>query len=191
MVDRKAPTITISAPASGGVYTLNQAVPASYGCTDGGSGVATCRGNVANGSNFDTSTAGVHTFTVNASDQVGNTSTQSVTYVVGYAICPLFDQTKPHNSGSTVAVRIELCDANGNDVSSASITVHADNITPGGTVPSSPSNPGNFFTFDSKLGTSGGYVYNLRTGGLASGTYNLNFTVAGDPTPHSVQFVIS
>lgn len=191
MVDRKAPTITISAPASGGVYTLNQAVPASYGCTDGGSGVATCSGNVANGSNFDTSTAGVHTFTVNASDQVGNTSTQSVTYVVGYAICPLFDQTKPHNSGSTVAVRIELCDANGNDVSSASITVHADNITPGGTVPSSPSNPGNFFTFDSKLGTSGGYVYNLRTGGLASGTYNLNFTVAGDPTPHSVQFVIS
>ena len=79
----------------------------------------------------------------------------------------------------------------GNDVSSASITVHADSITPSDITPSSPSSPGNFFTFDPTLGTSGGYLYNLRTGGLASGTDSLNFTVSGDPTTHSVQFMIS
>jgi hypothetical protein len=190
MVDRKPPTITINTPGSSAVYALNQAVAADYTCSDGGSGVATCAGDVNSGSNIDTSTVGTHVFTVNATDQVGNASSQSVTYTVGYLICPLFDQTKEHNAGATVAVRIELCDAGSNDVSSAAIVVHVVDITPGHSVPTSPSNPGNDFIFDSRLGTSGGYVYNLRTAGLTSGTYNLNFTASGDPTMHSVQFVI-
>ena len=46
-------------------------------------------------------------------------------------------------------------------------------------------NPGHYFRFD-----SGGYIYNLRTAGYAPGTYTLGFTVGGDPTPHTVQFVI-
>jgi len=47
------------------------------------------------------------------------------------------------------------------------------------------SNPGGNFRFD-----GGGYIYNLKTTDYPSGTYNLGFTVAGDPTPHTVQFVI-
>ena len=53
------------------------------------------------------------------------------------------------------------------------------------------SNPDNNFRFDSTLGTSGGYIFNLSTAGLAAGTYALTFTVSGDPTLHSAQFAVS
>src|SRR5262249_56953372 len=64
-VDKKPPQIVINAPAAA-TYKLNQAVASSYSCTDGGSGVATCAGPVASGSNFDTASAGIQTFPVNS-----------------------------------------------------------------------------------------------------------------------------
>jgi hypothetical protein len=73
-VDKKAPTITITTPSPGASYLLNQPVVSSYTCSDGGSGVGTCAGPVANGSNIDTASAGNKDFTVNASDAVGNTN---------------------------------------------------------------------------------------------------------------------
>ena len=54
-------------------YLLGQVVAASYTCTDGGSGVASCLGTVANGVNINTSSVGAKSFTVNAQDNVGNT----------------------------------------------------------------------------------------------------------------------
>jgi len=80
-VDKKPPQIVINAPAAA-TYKLNQAVASSYSCTDGGSGVATCAGPVASGSNFDTASPGIKTFTVNSTDNVGNPSAQSVSYTV-------------------------------------------------------------------------------------------------------------
>src|SRR5258708_1638388 len=53
------------------------------------------------------------------------------------------------------------------------------------------SNPDSNFRFDSTLGTSGGYIFNLDTSGLAAGTYALSFTVSGDLTLHSAQFAVS
>ncbi|MCE8425362.1 MAG: 6-bladed beta-propeller [Candidatus Methanoperedens sp.] len=44
MVDKKAPSISILAPINSGTYILNQVIAASYGCSDGGSGVDTCNG---------------------------------------------------------------------------------------------------------------------------------------------------
>lgn len=73
LVDWKGPAITISSPTAIN-YLLNQAVAASYGCTDGGSGVASCAGPVADGSNIDTSSVGPKNFTVNATDNVGNSA---------------------------------------------------------------------------------------------------------------------
>ena len=82
-IDRKGPSITLTNPTSSGTYFVGQSVSSSYSCTDGGSGTSTCAGTVANGSPINTATSGSKTFTVNATDAVGNTSSQTVTYSVG------------------------------------------------------------------------------------------------------------
>jgi hypothetical protein len=48
----------------------------------GGSRLASCNGTAANGEPVDTCAPGSHTFTVDASDHVGNTSQASATYEV-------------------------------------------------------------------------------------------------------------
>jgi hypothetical protein len=82
--DTTAPTISIVSPAANAAYPLGTAVPASFSCAEeaGGSGLASCQGLVAAGSPIDTSTPGVHSFTVTARDNAGNTSTQTVSYTV-------------------------------------------------------------------------------------------------------------
>ena len=85
-IDRKAPVIILTAPENGAVYQLNAPVLASYSCADGGAGGGTCTGTVASGSPVNTATLGSKTFTVNTSDAVGNTATQSVTYTVRRSI---------------------------------------------------------------------------------------------------------
>ena len=81
--DVTAPTIDLTTPPDMGAYTLGQQVTADYTCADsGGSGLATCAGNVPQGQPIDTSTAGTHTFTVNATDVAGNLATVAHTYEV-------------------------------------------------------------------------------------------------------------
>jgi pimeloyl-ACP methyl ester carboxylesterase len=80
-VDKKAPEILISQPVSQS-YAFGQAVAATYTCTDGGSGIATCAGPVGNGTNIDTGSLGPKVFKVNARDSVGNTSSLSIEYTV-------------------------------------------------------------------------------------------------------------
>ena len=46
-------------------------------------------------------------------------------------------------------------------------------------------NPDSNFRYDATLN---GYIYNLSTSGLSSGTWQLNFKVAGDPIPHAETF---
>jgi hypothetical protein len=198
-VDTTIPGISIVAPANGGSYVVNAAVASNYSCSDGTSGVATCAGPVANGSNFDT-TIGSHNFTVNASDNAGNTNSATNTYGVTYNVCVLYDQTKAHKRGSTVPIKLYLCDAGGNDVSSASTIVHATTLvkadnSPGILDDSGQANAPDYdFRFDLSLGPSGGYIFNLSTKtlptGSAMGTWLLKFTVSGEPagTFHTVQF---
>src|SRR5258706_10573993 len=83
-MDGSAPSISITTPASGATYAPGQAVDASYSCTDpdGPGDVASCSGPVASGTPIDTFTAGAHTFTVTSTDQVGNRSSQTVSYTV-------------------------------------------------------------------------------------------------------------
>ena len=192
VLDTAPPTIVIQSPAASATYSLNQAVAASYSCSDSDSGVATCLGTVANGSNIDTTSPGVKTFTVNASDNAGNQSSSGVSYTVDYAICALYDQTAVHQAGSTVAIKLELCDASGKDVSSSSIAVTAVGINQistsasGTPVASGNANPDNNFRYDSTIDTTGGYIYNLSSKGMSTGTWSLSFSVTGDPTAHSV-----
>jgi Galactose oxidase, central domain len=100
--------------------------------------------------------------------------------------CLLYDSTKAVKSGSTIPIKLQLCDSSGNDLSSSTITLHAVSITQSSTSisgdvqDSGNSNPDDDFRFDSTLGSTGGYIFNLKTNGLTTGTYALNFTVTGD-----------
>jgi len=112
------------------------------------------------------------------------------------SVCLLYDATKAAKSASTIPVKLQLCDGTGNNLSSPSITVHAVSITQTSTSISGPvedsgnANPDNDFRFDSTLGGTGGYIFNLSTKGLATGTYNLNFTVTGDSAAYAAPFQV-
>ena len=193
-VDKKPPQITIIAPAAT-TYVLNQAVASNYSCSDGGSGVTNCAGPVATGSNFATAAVGSKTFTVSATDAVGNSSTQSVSYNVAFGACLLYDTTHAAKSGSTIPIKFELCDAAGNDVSSSAITVTALQIVMVSTgvtdtiIDAGNANPDNNFRFDGGLAPMGGYIFNLKTTGLATGTYIVTFSATGDTTTHTSELV--
>ena len=93
--DTTDPQITITTPPQGATYTLGQSVAASYSCTDADSGVASCQGPVTNGANIDTSSSGTKTFSVVATDNVGNTNSVSHTYTVNDPTTPGGDTTAP------------------------------------------------------------------------------------------------
>ena len=80
--DNAKPTINIAAPLAGGQFLQNSAQPASFTCADEGLGIESCVGTVASGANVNTAAIGYHTFTVTATDNAGNVTTQSVEYVV-------------------------------------------------------------------------------------------------------------
>jgi 6-phosphogluconolactonase (cycloisomerase 2 family) len=80
-VDKKPPEIELSSPKAR-VYRLDEPVAAAYSCADLGSGLASCTASVPNGGRLDTSTPGLKTFVVTATDAVGNASTSKVTYKV-------------------------------------------------------------------------------------------------------------
>jgi len=113
-----------------------------------------------------------------------------------YSTCLLYDPTKAVHSGATEPLKLELCDGSGNDLSSASITIHAIGITQASTSisgeveDSGNANPDNDFRFDPTLGGTGGYIFNLSTKGLSTGTYNLNFTATGDSFVYSAPFQV-
>ena len=190
-VDKKTPSISIAAP--GGIYLLGEIVAAAYACGDGGSGVASCQGPVASGAFIDTATAGSKDFLVNAADRVANHSSRSAQYEVCYGIGVLYDPLIAKKSGSAYPIKVQLRNASGQNVSSPSIIVHAVSVTrasnnaPGPLEDTGNANPDFDFRYDSSLG---GYIFNLGTKGILTGTYNLNFTAGADPTTHSVAFAV-
>jgi hypothetical protein len=133
---------------------------------------------------------GSASFTVTGTDAVGNSAKQTTTYTVAYRICALFDAGQSRQSGSTLPVKLELCDANGVDVSSPALAVRALSVDAGPASASGNANPGGLFRYDATLGPGGGYIYNLSLKGLAPGTHTLNLGIGGDPTAHSLTFVV-
>jgi hypothetical protein len=78
-----APTVAIGTPVKGASYVAGQQVPAAFTCTAAtGDAIASCTGPVASGAAIDTSTPGVHTFSVTATDSYGQQTTATATYTV-------------------------------------------------------------------------------------------------------------
>jgi hypothetical protein len=101
-------------------------VAAGYTCGDGGSGVASCTGTVANGANINTSSAGAKAFVVNATDHAGNSSSASVSYTVNYNfsgfLAPVNNAPTVNTgkAGRTYPVKWQLRDAAGQFISALS-----------------------------------------------------------------------
>ena len=189
-VDKKAPTVIVTAPA--GNYIVGQAVAASYSCTDGGSGIASCGGPVASGADVDTRTIGANSFLVTSLDNVGNRSSAGASYSVAYNICPLY-AVVAKQSGSAYPIKIRLCDASGNNMSTPSVAVNAVSVTrlssntPVTLDDVGDANPDFDFRYDATLA---GYILNLSTKGYSTGTYRLDFTAGNDPVVHSALFAV-
>jgi len=146
---------------------------------------------------FSTSTLAVGSHSITAqyvgdANFTGSTSS-AITQVVQYNFCLLYDPTRSVKGGATYPIKIYACDANGVDVSTNAIVVHATAILQLSTVVGAPddagnANPDSDFRFDITLGPTGGYIFNLKTTGLPTGTYMLQFTAGNDPIKHSVAF---
>ena len=110
-----------------------------------------------------------------------------------YTILRLYDWTKVHQSGSTIPIRIQVYNASGANLSSKALPVHVV-----GTALVSSNTTGALY--DGLSGSADtdfkvvswplSYMFNLKTTGLARGTYNLLFTVGTDPTVYSTPFQI-
>jgi sugar lactone lactonase YvrE len=146
-----------------------------------------------------TTTSPVGSYPITASGAVASDyaiSYASGTLDVTYGICPLYDQTKMVHPGATLPIEVSLCDANSADVSAAAVVLHATALTlasgdtSGVLAAAGDANPDMDFRFDSTLGPSGGYILNLKTTGLSTGTWLLSFTAGGDPLTHTVSFQV-
>jgi hypothetical protein len=113
-----------------------------------------------------------------------------------YHTCLLYNPTKAVNSGAIDPIKLQLCDASGNDLSSSALTLHATSITQvstsilGDVQDAGNANPDYDFRFDSTLGSTGGYIFNLSTKGFTTGTYTLNFSVTGDSFVYAASFEV-
>ena len=80
------PTASITSPASGGTYTLNQSVSSAFGCTEGagGPGIAGCldSNNQTNPGLLNTSSLGPHSYSVEAASGDGLSGQASISYTV-------------------------------------------------------------------------------------------------------------
>src|SRR3984957_5148503 len=99
------PTATITSPANNSAFVLGQSVPTSFGCTEGssGPGLASCQdsnGASETAGSLDTSSPGVHTYTVTATSVDGLTGTASISYTV--ASPPTATITSPANNSAFV-----------------------------------------------------------------------------------------
>jgi hypothetical protein len=130
---------------------------------------------------------------VYSGDSNFNGSTGSMTQNVQFGICAQYDQTRSVQGGATFPIKIQLCDAAGNNLSSQSIVLHGTAIiaasgVAGPVQDSGNANPDNDFRNVGGSGQNAAYIFNLSTNGLATGTYALQFTVTGDPVLHTVFF---
>ena len=112
-IDNAPPTITITKPAEGETFRVGERAMASYSCTDDrfGTGIASCAGPVASGARIDTSSPGLKTFKVDASDVAGNTATLTHTYLVSrtrrVALSVVFKgRSQPHGALLLTSLKI-------------------------------------------------------------------------------------
>ncbi len=133
---------------------------------------------------------GVHSITVRVTDNgvPSYSDEETITVTVNYSMCYLYDITKSHKKGSTIPVKLYLCDTAGNNVSAPGTVVNATGIVKVDASASTAvledsgnANPDFNFRYDAGLGAGGGYIFNLstKTPGYNTGSWKVVFTVNG------------
>lgn len=186
-IDKTPPTININTPKEGEKYILNSVLTAEWSATDDGSDIKNSSGTFESGSLIDTSAVGEKEFTITANDKAGNSYTKTVKYNIVYDFSgfqgPVVEAVKTFNSNSTIPVRFQLTDANGNYIADASATLKVDDIN---AVASGKSNEGNLFRYDMKTNE---YIFNLSLKDtlLEAGEHTLNIELGdGMSYPQSI-----
>lgn len=110
-----------------------------------------------------------------------------------YAVCPLFDASRSFKAGRVAPLKIQLCGSNGSNLSdparvlTATGLVQLDNSA--STVleleSAGQANSDGVFRYDASLR---GYIFNLSTAGLTTGTWELRFRVSGDNAVYGIKF---
>jgi hypothetical protein len=116
--------------------------------------------------------------------------TRTVAVSVTYAVCPVGPVASGARTGSTVPIRVRVCDAAGGNLSRAALALTAVRVQGDGVTAATDSgyaNQDGAFRYDANLE---GYVFNLQTKGLTVGRWELVFGVAGDPLSHVVPFTV-
>ncbi len=209
-VNKASTTTTLSSAAS--LATLNQSVTftatvkvvapgvgaptGTVTFSDGTTTLGTVSLSSAGTATFTTSSLAVKSHSITAAysgDGNFNGSSGVLTQNVQYGICAQYDQSRSVQSGATFPIKLQLCDAARNNLSSSSIILHATAVVAASGISGPPqdsgnANPDNDFRFSGGSGQNSGYIFNLSTNGLQTGTYALQFMVSGDPIPHSVLF---
>jgi hypothetical protein len=178
-IDKTSPEITINKPAS--EYILKQTIIADWLTSDVLSDIYSEIGTVPDGGAIETSSVGTKTFTVEAVDYAGNSATKTVTYHVGYTYDGIrqpinADGSSVFKLGSTIPVKFQLMDANGNFVTGATAKIYMAKIS--GTITgseleatsTSAATTGNLFRYDI---TGNQYIFNLGTKTLSTGTWQI------------------
>jgi DNA-binding beta-propeller fold protein YncE len=159
--DMQAPTIDLRTPADGAHYAAGADVDADYSCADeGGSGVASCTGDVDSGAPLDTSTPGTFDFTVVARDGAGHETTVTHSYTVdepqaGFEgfVGPIHDGSVVR-AGAAVPIAFSLRGLHGLDVlaegSPSSVRVNCDD--PGAPAGDEPAASADGLRFDDATG---------------------------------------
>lgn len=192
---RDVPRITITSPTET-TYLVDEGVMAGYLCSSpGGTAMVTCTGNVPNGTVISTSTAGAKTFTVTATNALGNSANSSVNYAVTYKIFLMYNSGSAFNSKAKPQLRIQLQNANSLNRSASTLAVTALRVTPRSVPTVTVKVLSGNFIFDPNqnfqgAAAGGGYKYDLDASGLSTGNYDLVFSVAGDPLLHVAPFAI-
>ena len=184
-VDSQGPVITHSELNPD--YLLNSsAITFNFSALDEGVGVkeivATLDSNpLTNGQNITFDRVGIHTIVINASDFLGNTIEENISFSVVYSfggfLPPIIaDGSGIYNQGRTLPVKFRLTDMNSNFVSNAVATITlakiSNNIFGDEEVPLSTSNAdvGNIFRYDLAKNQ---YIFNLSTKNLSLGSWQL------------------
>jgi hypothetical protein len=161
--------------------TIYATTPVSIG---GGDWLATINGGLPNG------VYAVHTYIVGTTyDGEGPVATLAVKF----NLCLLYDPLRAVKQGATIPIKLQLCSATGGNLSAAGIVVHAISVQQiSGSISgllddAGNANPDFDFRFDAGLGGTGGYIYNLSTRSLATGTWTLSFTVQDNAGSTSTQ----
>lgn len=181
VIDKTPPQVIINTPADRGEYILNQVVLADWSAHDSESGIASATGTTLSGEAINTSVVGAKTYSVTAIDNAGNETIQTVTYYVRYVYGGILQPINRDGSsifklGSTVPVKFQLQDANGNFVANATVKLYLAKISNNvvgdyiEAISTSRATTDNLFRYDT---ASNQYIFNLGTKTLSTGTWQL------------------